>query len=61
MSPEPVAFGVLGIVFFAYGFLTEFDGGAGADTLFALWGVSGCVVLASFALSVARKYLMDDS
>ncbi len=55
-----LAFGLFGIAFFSYGFLTDFDGGTGADALFALWGISGCVVLVSFALSVAGRYLMDD-
>ena len=56
-----LAFGLFGIAFFTHGFITEFDEGAGADALFALWGISGCVVLVSFALSVAGKFLMDDS
>lgn len=56
-----LAFGVLGVVFFVYGFITESDGGIGFGLTFALWGISGCVVLGSFALSVAGKYLMDDS
>ena len=56
-----LAFGLLGIAFFAYGFVTDFEGGAGANALLALWGISGCVVLASFALSMAVKFLMDDS
>ena len=56
-----LAFGLFGTAFFAYGFITDFDGDSGSDALFALWGISGCMVLVSFALSVAGKYLMDDS
>ena len=55
-----LAFGVFGVTFFTYGLFTDFDGGTATDLAFALWGISGCVVLVSFALSVASKYLMED-
>ena len=56
-----LVFGLFGVVFFGYGFLTDFDEGGATGALFALWGISGCVILVSFALSVAGRYLMDDS
>jgi len=56
-----LAFGVFGIAFFIYGLFTEFEGEIGSRIVFVLWGISGCVVLVSFALSVAAKYLTNDS
>ena len=50
-----IAFGILGTVFFV---LVGFDAPR-TEIVFALWGVSGCVVLTSFALSVAGKYLTE--
>jgi FtsH-binding integral membrane protein len=53
-----VAFGAVGTLFFLttlVGDLSE----AASEAVFALWGVIGCVVLSSFALSVAGKYLTD--
>jgi uncharacterized membrane protein YuzA (DUF378 family) len=51
-----VAFGIVGSLFFI-----TLVGGDAESTLsrvfFALWGVSGSVVLASFGVSVAGKYL----
>ena len=54
-----IAFGVIGATFFLVGLVAGFDA-SGIEVVFALWGLSGCVVLVSFALSVAGKYLMDD-
>ena len=51
-----VAFGIIGSLFF----LTLIDGDVEStlsQAVFALWGVSGSVVLASFVVSVAGKYL----
>ena len=51
-----VAFGIIGSLFF----ITLMNGDLDSTTsqlVFALWGVTGCVVLASFAVSVAGKYL----
>ncbi|MGB5167660.1 MAG: hypothetical protein WBN35_06905 [Acidimicrobiia bacterium] len=51
-----VAFGIIGSLFF----LTLIDGDVEStlsQAVFALWGVSGSVVLASFGVSVAGKYL----
>ena len=51
-----VAFGIIGSLFFIT--LVSGDGDSTASrVVFALWGVAGCVVLASFAVSVAGKYL----
>ena len=50
-----IAFGILGAIFFI---LIGFDA-PGTELSFALWGISGCVVLTSFALSVAGKYLTE--
>jgi hypothetical protein len=52
-----VAFGAVGTLFFLtlVGDWSE----AASEAVFALWGVIGCVVLSSFALSVAGKYLTD--
>ena len=51
-----VAFGIIGSLFFIT--LVSGDGDSTASqVVFALWGVAGCVVLASFAASVAGKYL----
>ncbi len=54
-----IAFGVIGTVFF----VSTAAGWKDSVVLwmFAIWGISGSVVLSSFALSVARKYLGDDS
>ena len=51
-----VAFGIIGSLFF----ITLVGGDAESTmsrAVFALWGVSGSVVLASFGVSVAGKYL----
>ena len=58
-----IAFGVLGVLFFSLFLISGGDEGPSelAETVFAVWGISGSVVLVSFALSVAGKYLMDDS
>ena len=55
-----IAFGLVGVVFFLGTFLAEW-GESTTNVVFAIWGVSGSVVLSSFALSVAGKYLADDS
>ncbi|VAW04824.1 hypothetical protein MNBD_ACTINO02-1009, partial [hydrothermal vent metagenome] len=52
-------FGVIGTVFFV-GTAAGWNDSV-VMWLFATWGISGSVVLSSFALSVARKYLGDDS
>ncbi|NOX22315.1 MAG: hypothetical protein GXP36_04365 [Actinobacteria bacterium] len=54
-----VTFGVIGAVFFV-GTAARWNDSV-VLWLFATWGISGSVVLSSFALSVARKYLGDDS
>jgi uncharacterized membrane protein YuzA (DUF378 family) len=54
-----IAFGLVGAVFFL-GLAAGWEDSV-AQTVFAIWGVSGCVVLSSFALSVAAKYLGDES
>lgn len=51
-----VVLGIIGSLFF----LTLIDGDVEStlsQAVFALWGVSGSVVLASFGVSVAGKYL----
>ena len=51
-----IAFGIIGSLFF----ITLVNGDAEATlnrAVFALWGVSGSVVLGSFGVSVAGKYL----
>lgn len=51
-----IAFGTIGSLFF----ITLVNGDAEATlnrAVFALWGVSGSVVLGSFGVSVAGKYL----
>jgi uncharacterized membrane protein YuzA (DUF378 family) len=51
-----IAFGIIGSLFF----ITLVNGDAessASQAVFALWGVSGSVVLASFGVSVAGKYL----
>lgn len=54
------AFGLIGVLFFLGTFVFEWADSA-ARIVFAIWGVSGSVVLSSFALSVAGKYLVGDS
>ena len=51
-----VAFGIIGSLFFITLASGDVDSTA-SQLAFALWGVAGCVVLASFAVSVAGKYL----
>lgn len=51
-----IAFGIIGSLFF----ITLVSGDVEStvsQAVFALWGVSGSVVLASFGVSVAGKYL----
>ena len=55
-----VAFGLIGVLFFLGTLVVEWQETA-TNIVFAAWGVSGSVVLSSFALSVAGKYLTDDS
>lgn len=55
-----IAFGVIGAVFFLVVFATGWPDSIG-EVVFAIWGVSGCVVLSSFGVSVAGKYLSEDS
>ena len=55
-----VAFGLIGVLFFLGTFVVEWQETT-TNVVFAAWGVSGSVVLSSFALSVAGKYLTDDS
>ncbi len=51
-----IVFGVVGSLFFIT--LVSGDGDSTASrVLFAAWGVAGCAVLSSFAVSVAGKYL----
>jgi len=50
-----ILFGVIGVIFFV-----GIGAGFRRDVLtwvFAAWGISGCVVLSSFALAVAGRYL----
>jgi uncharacterized membrane protein YuzA (DUF378 family) len=55
-----VAFGIIGSLFFITLVSGDVDSTA-SQLVFALWGVAGCVVLASFAVNVAGKYLtMND-
>lgn len=54
-----VAFGAIGSLFFVS--VVGIDAGPTvSQTLFAAWGVAGCAVLSSFAVSVAGKYLMAE-
>ena len=55
-----ITFGLIGALFFVITFGAHW-GESTSEIVFAIWGVSGCVVLSSFALSVAGKYLGDDS
>lgn len=55
-----IAFGVIGALYFIVVFATGWPDWIG-ETVFALWGVSGCAVLSSFGVAVAGKYLADDS
>jgi len=51
-----IAFGIIGSLFF----ITLVNGDVEStlsQAVFALWGVSGSVVLASFGVSVAGRYL----
>jgi len=51
-----VAFGIIGSLFF----ITLVNGDVEStvsQAVFALWGVTGSIVLASFGVSVAGKYL----
>lgn len=55
-----VAFGIIGSLFF----ITLVNGNvesAVSQAVFALWGVSGSVVLASFGVSVAGRYLTPNN
>jgi len=54
-----IAFGLVGSVFFI-GLAAEWEESV-AQAVFAVWGISGCVVLSSFALSVAGRYLYGES
>ncbi len=54
-----ITFGLLGVLFFLIGLIRGFNA-SGIEIAFAVWGISGSVVLTSFALSVAGKYLKDD-
>lgn len=51
-----VAFGIIGSLFFIT-LVSRDVGSTLSQAIFALWGVSGSVVLASFGVSVAGKYL----
>ena len=51
-----VAFGIIGALFFLTAFGLESDE-SWSGIVFGLWGVSGCVVLSSFAVSVAGTFL----
>jgi len=53
-----IAFGLIGAVFFVSTLVAEWQM---TDALFAVWGVTGCIVLSSLALSVAAKYLGPNS
>lgn len=53
-----IVFGVVGSLFFIT--LVSGDGDSTPSrVLFAAWGVAGCAVLSSFAVSVAGKYLSE--
>ena len=51
-----VAFGIIGSLFFITLVNGDVDS-AVSQAVFALWGVSGSVVLASLGVSVAGRYL----
>jgi hypothetical protein len=51
---------LIGVLFFLGTFVVEWEEST-TNVVFAAWGVSGSIVLSSFALSVAGKYLTDDS
>lgn len=55
-----IVFGLIGVFFFLGTFVVDW-GESTTNIVFAIWGVSGSIVLSSFALSVAGKYLRDDS
>lgn len=55
-----IAFGMIGALFFFVVFAADWPESID-EVVFAMWGVSGCVVLSSFGVSVATKYLSDDS
>ena len=55
-----IAFGILGTLFFIGTFAVEW-GETTESIVFAAWGVSGSIVLASFAVAVAGKYLSNGS
>ena len=55
-----IAFGLIGSVFFVGTLIADW-GEQLESIVFAIWGVSGSVVLSSFAVAVAAKYLADDS
>ena len=54
-----IAFGLIGAVFFVGALVADW-GDSTSTTVFAIWGVIGSIVLSSFAVSVAGKYLVDD-
>ncbi len=54
-----IAFGLIGASFFL-GLAVGWNDSV-TEKVFAIWGVTGCVVPSSFALSVASKYLKDGS
>ena len=54
-----IAFGLIGSLFFVGALLAHWDDSTSV-TVGAIWGVTGSVVLSSFAVSVAGKYLIDD-
>jgi uncharacterized membrane protein YuzA (DUF378 family) len=53
-----ISFGIVGSLFFIT-LVNGDDGSTASQVLFAAWGVAGCVVLSSFAVSVAGKYLAE--
>ena len=53
-----VAFGIIGSLFFITLVTGDVDS-AVSQAVFALWGVSGSVVLASLGVSVAGRYLTE--